>query len=425
MSIPLDKLYYYIESVAKEIYNDIVIYRFYPHGAKNIDNLRPLTNCSVIQLTENKCVYCCDQEPLDYSGYSGSSFKSKYEYDLFKKCNVSMPDNIAQNTTIYDNSILVHSEKRSNNLKLYENKFFISVYYWSHAIISLDWFRYARYEKINKSIKKTFLIYNRAWSGSREYRLKFVELLINHHLINKCQLALNPVEPDLNVHYTDHKFINKTWQPTCCLEDFVPTMSTAPSWASADYDFDDYNATEIEVVLETLFDDERLQLTEKILRPIALGQPFILAATHGSLEYLRSYGFKTFATVFDETYDTIEDPYQRLQAVVVAMKEISKWPESEKAKRMDIANQIANYNRKHFFSNKFFNIVTDELRDNLKTGLDKLEHTNTSTRFFARVKELANHKEITDLIFTYVSRKQLLGIFKKAKKYYKRPVLKN
>jgi hypothetical protein len=43
MSIPLDRLYHYIENVAQEIYNDrIIIYRFYPHGSKNINDLNNL-----------------------------------------------------------------------------------------------------------------------------------------------------------------------------------------------------------------------------------------------------------------------------------------------------------------------------------------------------------------------------------------------
>ena len=55
----------------------------------------------------------------------------------------------------------------------------------------------------------------------------------------------------------------------------------ASSLASADFDIEDYNNTDIEVVLETLFDDTRWHLTEKALRPIACGQPFMFAATQG------------------------------------------------------------------------------------------------------------------------------------------------
>ena len=153
MSIPLDKLYHYIESVAQEIYDDIIIYRFYPHGSKNIMNLTSLREYSTSYMTKCKPIYCCDQEPLDYNSYVGASTRSESDRTVFKKYNVSIPDNIKQYIAIYDNAILLHSEKRSSNLQTYENNFFISVYYWSHAIIALDWFRYAAYEKINKSIK--------------------------------------------------------------------------------------------------------------------------------------------------------------------------------------------------------------------------------------------------------------------------------
>jgi hypothetical protein len=47
-------------------------------------------------------------------------------------------------------------------------------------------------------------------------------------------------------------------------------------------------------VAETVF-DTRIHLTEKTLRPIACGHPFILAAGPGSLKYLQTYGFRTFS----------------------------------------------------------------------------------------------------------------------------------
>ena len=43
MNIPLDRLYHYIANIAQEIYSDrIVIYRFWPHGSKNINDLNNL-----------------------------------------------------------------------------------------------------------------------------------------------------------------------------------------------------------------------------------------------------------------------------------------------------------------------------------------------------------------------------------------------
>jgi hypothetical protein len=293
------------------------------------------------------------------------------------------------------------------------------VYYWCHALIARDWFRYAQIDTFKKNVNKTFLIYNRAWSGSREYRLKFVDLLIEQNLIDHCQLAFNPIEPELGIHYRDYDFVNKSWQPTRCLENLVTTNTTALSSASADYCKDDYNATEFEVVLETLFDDERLHLTEKILRPIAVGQPFVLAATHGSLEYLRGYGFKTFDGVIDESYDTIEDPATRLAAIVQVMKDISTWHGDNKDKKMMLINQIVQHNREHFFSGKFTNQVVDELTLNLTHALTTLEQTNTGQRFIDRRKEMCKFPKFkADMLLT--DKQTSITTLSRARSYYNR-----
>ena len=43
MSIPLDRLYHFIDQTARKIYGEpVLIYRFWPHGSKNIDNLSQL-----------------------------------------------------------------------------------------------------------------------------------------------------------------------------------------------------------------------------------------------------------------------------------------------------------------------------------------------------------------------------------------------
>lgn len=241
-------------------------------------------------------------------------------------------------------------------------------------MIALDWFRCAIHVKLKKQSKKTFLVYNRAWSGTREYRLRFAELLVQHNLQDSCQTSVNPVEPELGLHYTQHRFKNSTWCPDVVLEDYFP-LNTTPSYYSADFDADDYNAADIEVVLETLFDDNRIHLTEKSLRPIAMAQPFILASTAGSLEYLRSYGFKTFGDVWNESYDSIKDSTQRLIAIADLMKQITNWNSNTRERKLAEARAIANYNQEHFFSQEFFNRVVGELTTNLTTALAEVEQT--------------------------------------------------
>ena len=410
MNIPLDRLYHYIRDVAQEIYRDrVIIYRFWPHGSKNIDNLNNLNEGNNESLGHNEwlkktispIIWCNDQEPLDYEFYKTHILKRSNPWNLLLKSinQYIAPTNLNHyRNNIFVKSFLLHSEKRSINLEKYRNdNQLIPVYYWSHAVIARDWFRYAEHVKQKKQVSKTFLIYSRAWSGTREYRLRFAEILINIGLQDDCQTTVNPVEPELGIHYEIHKFSNTQWRPNIVLENHFPPTD-ANSWASADIALDDYEATDIEIVLETLFDDPRIQLTEKSLRPIACAQPFILASTSGSLEYLRSYGFKTFDTVWDESYDLIEDPEQRLYAITNLMKQISCWTPDVRENKMAQAQDIADYNRQHFFSQEFFGLVVDELKTNLKLAFDELGQCNNYVGWINRWTDLLSCNEIVEFL---------------------------
>jgi len=439
MSIPLDRLYHYIESVAHDIRQDnVIIYRFYPHGSKKLEDLtllNPLSDYTTSLLQPQ--IFCYDQEPLNYDYYKDNP--DKIYYTWYKNILANSPNTsddpellreIIKNNirhyimNIYDKCILIHSEKRSINLEKYKNDQYIPVYYWNHALISQDWFRYAKHMPVSKSNSTTnFLIYNRAWSGTREYRLKFMELLINNNLTSQCKTWCNAVEPELQIHYSNYRFINDQWRPTLPIERFL-TPTVASSCSSADINYHDYSTTDFEVVLETLFDDSRLHLTEKILRPIAVGQPFLLAATHGSLQYLRDYGFKTFAPIIDESYDLIEDPLQRLHSLVDSMKKINNWTPVEKERNMQEIFKIAQYNKTHFFSDTFFNLIVNELVTNLTQGLNELEDSNTSNRYLSFRKLLAKNVELKTnmLLQERLDRKRsdLIQSLKKAREYYNR-----
>ena len=425
MSIPLDRLYQYIESVVEEIYSDpVIIYRFFPHGSKKLEDLSVLNTKynQTFTLISSPAVYCYDQEPLNFDLYTDSLLSTKYRDNLIKYQISDRAYNLdaGKLRNIYDKSILIHSEQRSNNLTKYIENAFIPVYYWSHAVIALDWYRYARHVTQKKQVNKTFLIYNRAWSGTREYRLRFAELLLHLNLQAHCKTSVNPVEPELGIHYEIHKFKNPIWRPQIALENYF-SSSNVDSTYSAVFDINDYETTDIEVVLETLFDDDRLHLTEKSLRPIACGQPFILAGTHGSLEYLRSYGFKTFGNVWDESYDLVADPAERLMQIVELMNQIKHWLPHMRERKMAEVQAIAEYNRQHFFSQEFFDCVIDELKTNLKSAVDQLESTNTSRQWHnIRIQLVRNQEHKKIRAFDGITRNETANILRKARSYLRR-----
>jgi hypothetical protein len=373
MNIPLDHLYHYIETLCQRIWQDrVIIYRFYPHGSKDFEHLEFLQSSHNLQdLILCPYVFCNDQEPLNYQFYNKASHLSAQEIKIIQQLGQQKYNFRDYPIDIWDHAVLLHSEQQSSDLASYQQDGFVTAYYWSHAIIARDWFRFAQHIEQQKQVNKTFLIYNRAWSGTREYRLRFAELLIDYDLVNDSVTTVNSVDPESGVHYAHYGFVNPAWQPTKVLENYFPTNQTASN-RSADFEIQDYENTDIEVVLETLFDDTRWHLTEKILRPIACGQPFILVATAGSLEYLRGYGFQTFESVWSESYDKISDPALRLELIAGIMKTITSWDIETRDVRLALARKIAEFNRRHFFSQEFFDQVCSELEKNLVQAFEQL-----------------------------------------------------
>jgi len=294
-------------------------------------------------------LFCHDQEPLNFDLYldTGASIE-KYKQNCIIKKKVH-PDNAyfnnsnlrwAQYSNIQKSWTLLHSELNSKQVTQYESTGkFACAYWWSHAVLSRDWYRFAEHDTTlipEQTPKKLFLMYCRDTGGSREYRKD----LLGHI----DQLSL---------------------QSDCQIESF--NQIKVGSDASAVYNVTDHNLTGISVVLETIF-DERIHLTEKILRPIACGHPFILAAGPGSLQLLQSYGFQTFAGYINENYDIIQDRSKRLIAIANEMKRLQQLSPKNLQSLLSNCRRIAQYNRKKFFSTEFFNQVSDELIKNVDTA---------------------------------------------------------
>jgi hypothetical protein len=83
------------------------------------------------------------------------------------------------------------------------------------------------------------------------------------------------------------------------------------------------------IVSETVFDFPFPDFGEKTAQPILAKRPFISIGPYGNLRYLRSKGFKTFDSVIDESYDEIEDPNKRMDAVMSLVLELNKMGQTE------------------------------------------------------------------------------------------------
>jgi hypothetical protein len=426
MSVPLDRLYNFLHDVVN---HDITIYRFWPHGSKKLEDLTPLYSyVDWSKMMTRPPTIFHDQEPLNFCYWNLDDFarlcvdkhqsNSLYLEDKYIEYQKSRHLKGSIHTSLYDYVLLVHSEKNSSEADIYLQHGFLPVYYWSHAVIAADWFRYAAHDPVlqynTATFMQDFLIYNRAWSGTREYRLAFADQLIKAGLVEYCRTSFAPVDSDM--HYSQHKFENSNLAITNANLETVLPANTHNSHASADYNNQDYAQTGMEIVLETLFDDSRLHLTEKALRPIACGKPFMLVATTGSLEYLRSYGFETFGDLIDESYDLETDPVARLAAVIQEITRIAAMCPADKIILWNQLHKIAERNKQRFFSAAWQASIVQEYVDNMNQAIITVNQHCTGKHWkkfqeldrILGINDTRSQKEI-DQVLNYLALKNSSG----------------
>jgi hypothetical protein len=93
--------------------------------------------------------------------------------------------------------------------------------------------------------------------------------------------------------------------------------------------------------------------------------PFVIVSTAGSLEYLRSYGFRTFSELWDEGYDLETDDSKRLTMIADLLQELDSMSTQQKQDLYTAAIPIVHHNYNHFYNGNFESILWKELSEML------------------------------------------------------------
>jgi hypothetical protein len=322
--------------------------------------------------------------------------------------NLDNPQRVYKNPAII--AVSEHSEQVNLLIKKYNLKL---LYYFFHGFAALDWYRGYYALNCNKVIvkqyKHDFITFNRLITEDRSYRIYFVSQLSKHDLIDKGLVSFgvtddkqnwrDEVEQNTNSKLSQHAQ-KEIWNvlpdmPNRLYVDGDNILGSASTNIPRSYSFTSAEpapSTEDalwHIVTETVFYYPKLHLTEKIFKPIVSKQPFMLLAAPGNLEYLRSYGFKTFDGIIDESYDKIEDNDARIDAVVAQMKWYCNLSQEEKSRVIERLAPIVEYNFQHFYG-KFKEIITDELLENTKTLFKEIEYDDSQTDYDVIRKVLTN-----------------------------------
>lgn len=271
--------------------------------------------------------------------------------------------------------ILANSEHSQIKKQICQARNFSDWYFFYHGFAALDWYRDAQYMEQEYQIKKTFLSLNHVFT-KREYRVALLARLIDKDVVDKGAVSFHAKFSDISAEFCNPQ--TQLSQPSRILiQRHMDKISSLP-WMldhvpidgnlSARFGHQEYKLWQSSfwhLVNETVFYESKLHLTEKVFKPIVAKRPFILVAAPGNLAYLRSYGFKTFDCWIDESYDSMQDPDHRLDAITNEIARISCMSENESRELYEDMRPTLEYNKHHFFG-KFREIIVSELVDNFE-----------------------------------------------------------
>jgi hypothetical protein len=348
-----------------------------PFGRSDPDSV---VNYGNDHIHEHNYIFFFDQEPIHLDIHMQTFSKVQYmNLDITHGLTVEDPMTVEDpfvNGKIANAGYLLTSERDSKNVdyvcKKYEWK---SFYYFFHGWAVLDWYR--GYDKTflirpwsERIITKTFVAPNRIVAGERQHRLEMLYHIFKNRMTHNhvsCPAVcpaenisvLDAVAP-LEAKYADIKsvFAAESLPINFAGETGHPMHSC---WLSL---FDESAESLLYLVTETVATGRRHHLTEKTFKPIALGMPFVIVGTRGSLQYLRSYGFRTFDGIWDESYDDAEDDV-RIERIASLLRSLDELPAAAKQELFESAHEVIEHNWNHFYNGGFEAVLWEELKDML------------------------------------------------------------
>lgn len=253
----------------------------------------------------------------------------------FNTTHIEWINNLCQKYEFSKEDVIVIT---SNLFQFSNNKFTIINYdyFGNHinflSVSKLDFIKIKSFEKeYEKFINNNFVFHFLCFNGiPRENRLLiFNELTTSEKFKNKSITTLRGV--DKNYYYD------------------VPNWDNQKIGGGARLNIDAHLKCFLNIVTETLYDNESIFISEKTYKPIYLCQPFIVFGNPFTLNKLHKLGYKTFDRWWDENYDSELDLKQRFDKIVKVIEQISDLNINQLMKLKNEMREVLIHNYLNFF----------------------------------------------------------------------------
>lgn len=344
-----------------------------PFGHTQKENLY---NFGDDNITERSFVYFHDQEPIQFETYRPLfAHVAQCNFDLVpNREGFHDADQTRKKKNLQFLCHVVVSEKGANLKQLADTYGWTPHYYFFHGWACLDWYRGYNHTFLfpppneRSRPQHSFMSPNRIIGGERDHRTLFLYHVLSAG-IAQAKITCPRYCPDQHTDILDlgAKYINRYPDIKQVLEQAnlpwnFEGESGSPMSSCWLTNFHEATNSLVYVPTETVYFGERLHLTEKTFKAIALGMPFVLVATAGSLEYLRSYGFKTFGNVWNEDYDQEQDDFRRLEKIVALLKDLDASSPRELDQIRKACLPAVQHNWNHFYHGGLEKILWQELQ---------------------------------------------------------------
>lgn len=157
------------------------------------------------------------------------------------------------------------------------------------------------------------------------------------HTITK-QMNFSSLKRNLELDWRKTKNVSSWWgqhRPGVQTSSIIPTHS--------------YMDSSLLLINETIVYNLEFFVTEKTIKGLLSGRPFIVIGCYKFLEHLKNLGFLTWSSILDETYDEKENIKDRIDSAVASADEYIKSNVLNDPRKLEKIQKITNHNKKVFF----------------------------------------------------------------------------